>query len=238
MTGHAPPAAASSRTALVAPLWHTALLVSFFVGLGLAGHAFQTSATIEAPTHHPGVVPLYLSILAAEWALLYFVWQGARRRGTPLRELIGGRWTSVRAALADIALGLSLGVLWIGVNAAWSWLGPSHAKSVGALLPVSGPEIALWLAVSLTAGFCEETVFRGYLQKQLAALTGSGTLAVVLQAAVFGAGHAYQGINAAANTALYGLVLGALALWRKSVRPSIVAHAWSDIFGGVLSRLV
>jgi hypothetical protein len=70
----------------------------------------------------------------------------------------------------------------------------------------------------------------------LTAITGSGVAAVILQAAVFGAGHAYQGLNAAENTAVYGLLLGALALWRRSIVPSIVAHAWSDIFAGIIAR--
>jgi len=32
------------------------------------------------------------------------------------------------------------------------------------ILPHGGTEITLWIALSVTAGICEETVFRGYLQ--------------------------------------------------------------------------
>jgi hypothetical protein len=35
-----------------------------------------------------------------------------------------------------------------------------------------------------------------------------------------------------------GLLYGLLAWWRKSLRPGIVAHAWSDIFGGWIERLI
>jgi hypothetical protein len=221
----------------IAPLWHTAVLVVFFIGLGAAGLHFQSSPKLNMPAVHPNVVPLYIGVLAAEWALVYFVWQGLRRTGTPFRAIIGARWNSTRAILTDVVLGLALGLLWIAVDRIWSTgFGPAHAKSINVLLPRGALEIALWLAVSLTAGFCEETVFRGYLQTQLTAITGSGVAAVILQAAVFGAGHAYQGLNAAENTAVYGLLLGALALWRRSIVPSIVAHAWSDIFAGIIAR--
>jgi hypothetical protein len=54
-------------------------------------------------------------------------------------------------------------------------------------------EIFLWLLVSLSAGFCEELVFRGYLQRQFHAATGNVVVAVALQAIVFGLVHTYQG---------------------------------------------
>jgi hypothetical protein len=47
--------------------------------------------------------------------------------------------------------------------------------------------------VSLSAGFCEELVFRGYLQRQFHAATGNVVVAVALQAIVFGLVHTYQG---------------------------------------------
>jgi hypothetical protein len=47
--------------------------------------------------------------------------------------------------------------------------------------------------VAITAGICEEIVYRGYLQRQLSAFTGSLPIAVCLQAAIFGAAHLYQG---------------------------------------------
>lgn len=62
------------------------------------------------------------------------------------------------------------------------------------LYPQSSPsKIFLWLLVSLAAGFCEELVFRGYLQRQFHAATGSIAAAVALPAIVFGLVHTYQG---------------------------------------------
>jgi membrane protease YdiL (CAAX protease family) len=72
-----------------------------------------------------------------------------------------------------------------------------------------------------SAAFGEELVFRGYLQTRLAhAFGGRGgvALAVVLQAAVFGALHAYQGLGGAMVAAGAGLVLRA-RLHRRSEKP-------------------
>jgi hypothetical protein len=91
--------------------------------------------------------------------------------------------------------------------------------------------------VALTGGICEEALFRGYLQRQLIAFTGSVPVGLILSAIVFGAGHAYQGVRSAALIAIYGLMFGLLAEWRKSVRPGMIAHAWQDTLSGLFLSL-
>lgn len=223
----------------IAPLWHTMLLIVFFFGLGAAGLLFQKYGVVSFSKTHPDTVPLYLSLLALEWGSVFFVWRGIRLTGTRLRDVVGGRWDSAKAVWTDIGLALGVGAVWIGINIAANFVfGPSHAKSIDALLPQSPAEIGLWIAVSVSAGFREETAFRGYLQKQLAAFTGSGILAVILQAIVFAAGHAYEGGNAVAYIAVLGTLLGILALWRKSLRPGMIFHAVIDTIGGILPRFI
>ncbi len=117
-------------------------------------------------------------------------------------------------------------------------LGPNTAKSVNVLLPQSLAEIAVWTAVSVTAGFCEEAVFRGYLQKQFQALTGSSAVGVVVQAFLFGAAHGYQGVKNVMVITVLGGLYGLLALWRRSLRPGMIAHAWSDLYGGLRLQLL
>jgi uncharacterized protein len=78
--------------------------------------------------------------------------------------------------------------------------------------------------------------FRGYLQKQFRAITGSAGWAVLLQAVVFGVGHLYEGVGPVARITLFGVLFGLFALWRKSLRPGMIAHAWADIFGVIIFR--
>ena len=91
----------------------------------------------------------------------------------------------------------------------------------------------LWIAVSVSAGICEELAFRGYFQRQFAALARSRSIALFAQGALFGISHGYQGIEACVRIALFGLLFGVLALWRSSLRPGMVAHAWGDIASGI-----
>ncbi len=230
----------SGQPTLAGPLGHTVAVVVLFVALAIAGGLFQKHARSEpaALGGHPSVVPLYLSLIASEWALVYWVWKGGlQRTGTKLRDLVGGVWNSGRRIATDLLLACGLWLLWLGVLRVWQiYSGTSHAASVNVFLPRGVYEAALWIAVSVSAGFCEEVVFRGYLQRQFWALTGSNAAAVLLQAMVFGVAHAYQGTGAALKVGSYGFLFGLLASWRKSLRPGMMAHAWSDIFGGLISK--
>ena len=114
------------------------------------------------------------------------------------------------------------------------FLGPSHARSVEALLPQSLPEILPWILVSLTAGFCEELQSRGYLQRQFHALSGNIIVAVFGQAILFGFMHSYQGWKQVIVITVLGVLYGALAAWRRNLGANIIAHAWSDIWEGWL----
>lgn len=221
----------------VAPRWHTALLVALFLGLMLGGACFQRAARSQPGRllDRPHLVPLYLSLIAMEWGLLLYVWKGGlRRSGTKLRELIGGRWRSVKDLVVDAGLAFGLWTVWMMVEKGWvRWLGPAHAASIQTFLPQRGVEILLWVGVSISAGISEEVVFRGYFQRQFEVFTGSKWMALCLQAALFGISHGYQGLDACARITVFGALYGSLALWRGSLRPGMIAHAGSDILSGI-----
>jgi membrane protease YdiL (CAAX protease family) len=179
-------------------------------------------------------VPLYLSLLAAEWGLFLYVRKGVRSTGTTLQELIGGRWAGPRDLLIDAGIALGAWALLKLLAAAWQrWLAPAPATSIHALLPRRPVEILLWIALSASAGICEELAFRGYFQRQLAALTRSPWLAVLLQGLLFGIAHSYQGLQAALRIAVYGVLFGLLALFRRSLRPGMIAHGLTDLLSGL-----
>jgi membrane protease YdiL (CAAX protease family) len=231
------PAIESSNPELVAPRWHTVLLIALFLSLTLSGALFQREAHSQPGRlqQHPHVVPLYLSLIAMEWGLVFYVWKGGlRRSGTRLSELIGGKWRSLKDVAMDASLALGLWTVWMIVEKAWDrWLGPGHAASIQTFLPQRALEILLWVGVSVSAGICEEVVFRGYFQRQFAVLTRSRWIALFLQAALFGISHGYQGLEACAKIAVFGALYGLVALWRGSLRPGMIAHAGSDILSGI-----
>ena len=232
--------AVHSERRLIAPLWHTVLLIAVLFGIAAYGASMQRHAPAgpQLVERTGSALPLYLSLIAAEWALLRFVTAGGlKRTGMRLRDLLGERWGSWRDVARDVAIALAVWAAWGLVEMAASRiLGPDSAKDISAMLPRDPAEIAAWIALSLTAGFCEETIFRGYLQRQFLALTGSAPLAVLIQGVIFGVAHGYQGLRNVITITVFGMLFGALALWRSSLKPGMVLHAWTDIFSGIFAR--
>jgi membrane protease YdiL (CAAX protease family) len=105
------------------------------------------------------------------------------------------------------------------------------------LVPAFGLEMAAFVVVCLTAGVCEEMLYRGWLVNLLRAGTGSPWAAVVVSAIVFGIGHAYQGLKAMLRTVFVGLQLAILYVVVGSLIPGQVLHAGADLLVGVAGAL-
>jgi membrane protease YdiL (CAAX protease family) len=223
----------------IAPWWHTVLLVGLFLLITVAGAVFQHHVqTAPGTSHeHPHLAPLYLSLIAMEWGLVLYVRKGLRRRGVLLRDLIGGRWASWKGIARDTIIAGGFWSFWsLASFALERWLGPDQGAAIQTLLPQGPIEAPLWVALSISAGICEEVVFRGYFLAQFRAFTPGVLPAILLQAALFGISHGYQGAQATIEIAAYGALMGLLAVWRKNLRPGMIAHAWTDIFSGLIAR--
>jgi membrane protease YdiL (CAAX protease family) len=213
-------------------------LLLLSISLGFFRLQSASPAAARPGEHFRGNVTLYLAIIAAEWILCLYIWIGSRRAGAaPMRDLIGGHWRNMKSVLLDLAVAAGFWLVWsaiaLGIG---SLLAPSHAETAAFLNPKGPIEVALWVMMSLTAGFCEELVYRGYLQRQVLALTGSATLAIMAQAVIFGVGHWYQGGLKVIIIAVLGALFGLLAYWRKSLRPGMISHAWEDVLNVIPIR--
>jgi CAAX protease family protein len=238
--GAPPPPSSSARR--IAPLWHTVILVLVLLAVSVANTCLQKHVSpSSAPGTHRQHLLTYSVTLAYEWLLLAFAWWGLRLRSTPLRQLLGIRrsgamewWTDIAIAsgfwfAAAITLALC-GVLLRSVH-----IDPATMRAaVLRIAPASAGELAVWIALSISAGLCEELIFRGYLQQQLAALTRRVWIGAALSAILFGLAHGYQGISGVLLITLYGACFSVLALRRRSLRPGIFAHAWQDASSGIL----
>lgn len=219
------------RPAVVAPAWHTGVVLLLQVGLGILGWLRLSHAPPAAEFHRVGA---YLRTMAGELLVLAVVVWGVWRSGSSLREIFGPRWNSYLQFLRDIGLGLAF---WIASTVFLSLLfGHGHSSSsIALLLPRTFAEKCVWLLLSFAAGICEEAIFRGYWQKQFAAFTQSAVAGIAASAVLFGAAHLYQGSSNALMIATQGLLLGLLAFWRRSVRPGMISHFAQDAFAGVLA---
>jgi membrane protease YdiL (CAAX protease family) len=105
--------------------------------------------------------------------------------------------------------------------------------SADTVVPHTTGERSAFFAVSVSAGFCEELLHRGFLIAYLAQWAGwwqAGLASSVL----FGLGHAYQGAAGVLKTTVVGIVMAALYLYCGSLWPSIVLHTAIDVLGGAI----
>jgi membrane protease YdiL (CAAX protease family) len=221
------------------PYWHTALLL-----LVLGVFSVLNAKSDHNLNSGHARVRIYLVTMFYEWLLTGYVWWGLRRAGLSLRNLIGGRWRDVKDVFLDavIALGTWFGALLVIAVAALSMhMGHSGSiadarRQIGFLAPQSGLEVVLWICLSATAGFCEEVLFRGYLQNQFSRLLGNRWIALVVVSILFGLGHGYEGAQRMLLIALLGFAFGIVSIMRKSLRPAIMAHTLQDTISGLLLR--
>jgi hypothetical protein len=216
---------------------HTILVLAVLGGWAFLAKILSDHLSAAA---HPSRVRMYLLTLCMEWFVFALVVAGVRLSGASVLLVLGDHWQSARQVLRDIGIALGFWIVAAGVLWIFGWLlrirGPAHKMEL--MLPRGVAEVTLWIVVSATAGICEETIFRGYLQRQFMALTKSATAGILLSAVAFGAAHAYQGFRFVILISLFGAMFGILAYWRRSVRPGMIAHAWQDSLGGVLRGLM
>jgi len=100
-----------------------------------------------------------------------------------------------------------------------------------ALLPRTRGERRLFTVVGLTAGICEEWLYRGFLLAVVSALLGRPPLLVlvVVAAAAFGLAHAYQGVAGILTTAVLGGIMAALYLGTGSLLLPVLLHTAIDL---------
>ena len=228
------------RVAL-APRWHTGALVSLLLAVALTGTLLQrygaSAGALRAPVVSSAarILSQYLPVLLVNAGLLvYCCW--LFRAPHTLPALLGERWHPARRAAVDLALAVVSAVVICTLEhylARPLALGMGRNAAIASLLPSTGAERLTWALVALCVGFCEEVVYRGYLQTQLAAFSGSVAWGVALQAVLFGLAHLEQGLAAALRIGFYGLLLGLLAHFRRSLLPGIVCHVGLDLLSGL-----
>ena len=100
-----------------------------------------------------------------------------------------------------------------------------------ALLPRTTGERRLFSVVGITAGICEEWLYRAFFLAVMSALLGAPPepILVLLAAAAFGLAHAYQGVAGIATTAVLGGVLALLYLDTGSLLLPVLLHAAIDL---------
>ena len=211
-------------TALAFALYEVGLSLSQMAYIGDLSNLVETGMTLSTwDVLLSGLPLLLLGVLGAG----LFV----RRSGAHVLERLGLRlpnWKHLLLAVVLVALLLAFDY---GVNWAWERLDPAGYDSLiqvtdqlfGGLMTVGGA-----IVLGLSAGVCEEILFRGALQPRLGLLLSAGLFAI---------GHLQYGLTVATLEVLViGLVLG-LVRRRTNTTTTILIHAGYNAAGVLLGLL-
>ena len=144
-------------------------------------------------------------------------------------------WTSI----ALLLLFAAYFAYWVATLARSSEQRASLRQQIGkltAFLPHTRTEMYWFGGVSLTAGFCEEFLFRGYFIWVFAPWLGWWG-AAALSVLIFAIWHAYQGWNGALRTGIVGAVFTLVVAIFNSLWPAIALHALVDLSNGMMAWL-
>ena len=180
---------------------------------------------------------LYASTIAFQWSAVGVVGWRVWARGLSLDELglvIHGRW---RIAMASIVGAATLGSLqWLNLRRVGRTPGKSREFMkvlAERILPQSRGELLAYLGLAVTAGVCEEFLYRGFV---MAALARAGLAAwgvVLLSSVLFGLAHLYQGRGGLLSTLVIGTVFGTARIAYDGMVPVMLWHFAVDAVAGV-----
>jgi membrane protease YdiL (CAAX protease family) len=101
------------------------------------------------------------------------------------------------------------------------------------LFPRSPAQAFFYILLALTAGCCEEFIFRGFVIAALFRAGFSAWIVVLLSSAMFGVAHLYQGKGGSVGTGILGTLFAITKIAYHSLLPVAVWHAVLDLVAGL-----
>jgi len=102
------------------------------------------------------------------------------------------------------------------------------------ILPQSMVELLPYFALAITAGLCEEFLYRGFAMAVLARLGLQAWAVVLISSALFGLAHSYQGRGGIVMTLIVGTILGSSRIVYDCLVPAIFWHSAVDVVAGTV----
>ncbi|MFQ6009184.1 MAG: CPBP family intramembrane glutamic endopeptidase, partial [Candidatus Zixiibacteriota bacterium] len=187
------------------------------------------SSTMFESLNQGVLLAMLISTIVVQWGVFLLIYVTAYREQTGLTGLGFKRIRRIDFAWAAAFL-LASNVLLAGLAWLLGQIGLPMPGEISFLIPTDLTGKVVWIAVSATAGICEETAFRGYLMTRLR-LVGKFSNWIVptaISAVAFGACHSYQGLPGFIVITVYGVLFSLLYIRTGTIWPGIIAHFFQD----------
>ncbi len=102
------------------------------------------------------------------------------------------------------------------------------------ILPVTKNEMLIFtLIVSVSAGICEELLFRAYLYAFLGSHIGM-VAGIMLSSVIFGLWHIYLGWQEVVKTSIMGVLFCGIYIFTGNIILPILIHIFIDVYSGLM----
>jgi len=210
------------------PAWQILLILVVFPVLYILNNFTPWSEGLWNNGDRDYYIPFWSSIFILHWIsallCLFFI----SKAGYGIRDL----GYSLSLKKTGIALGayFIIGLVMLALTEILTQYQPlSISPSMDDFYPITLTERAVWMVMALTAGICEEFVYRGF---GITALKGKNLptwLIVILTTLSFIFIHGVAGYYMFPFYAIFGTLMALLFIWRKSIVPNIIVHALFDL---------
>jgi len=213
-------------------------LIFFVLGVILPWRGRARTQKLLAMPHVSAAerLALYASTIAFQWFAVAVVAWRAWAHGFTAFQLGLTIHDRSRILVASIVGAMMIAALqWLNLRR----VGRIPVEARGSLqvlaeriLPQSTVELLPYLALAITAGLCEEFLYRGFAMAVLVQAGLRAWAVVLISSVLFGLAHSYQGRGGIAMTLLIGTILGTSRIAYDCLVPAVFWHSAVDVVAG------
>lgn len=190
--------------------------------------SIRAARQMKAQQAKPTIPELFINTLIMQGTLSALAIGAANTSGIALFPR--PTFTLAGALAGAIFLALAL------VANVWRWrvLDPAEREELSWLRPRGGRDVGAWAGVALTAGTCEEIIYRGALYGLVLQATANEWATIALCVVVFALGHWVQGRGAMLIVVLFAVGFHALVRITGDLYTAMIVHAVYDFAAGLV----
>ncbi|MEY2450985.1 MAG: protease family protein [Acidimicrobiaceae bacterium] len=228
-------AAGAPTTVLVQLRRHLRALLIVFPLLYLLHSFLPDSRRLFVDEDHSAFIPFWLVIAALHWTSVAIGWRMLRRSGLGPAD-IGLRVNKRQGALVALAVagfGLMIVLLRTQVSAL-PWFG-GHAPAFGVGSPASTGDRLFWIPIAMTAGICEEFVYRGLAIGGQRAANVTTPVALAWSTIAFVFVHGFSAFFLFPLYIAVGTVMAFIYMRTNNLAIGMIAHCTLDLLAMLAS---
>ena len=216
------------------------ILIFLAVGVPLLGRRRIRQLMAMPSTTKRDRLRLYVSTVLSQWFAVATIFWRCRAHGISMGQLA---LAVPNLRLADL-ISVGLATLLVANQIFGIRQLTSRPEKITCIMPKLALRIfpkdnierACFVLVVTTVAFCEELIYRGFVQWIFEDWAkGLAVVGIIASALLFGLAHLYQGRQGLIVTSIWGLAFSLLRAWTGSLLPLVIGHFAADLTVGMLA---